>query len=76
MSDKLTPKFTVISARPTVYTDQGGSPIQGFAVRFSLDDFNEIHTLNVASLDPKIVKPAILIIANQRAALADLGATS
>jgi hypothetical protein len=76
MSDKVSPKFTVINALPTVYTDAGGSPVQGFKVRFSLDDYSEIHYVNVASLDPKTVKAAITTLANQRAALADLGTAS
>lgn len=72
MANKSVPNFTVLSARPTVYTDAGGSPVKGFMVRFSLDDFNEIHQVETPTLDPATVKASILALATQRQALADL----
>ena len=44
--------------QPTIITNERGMATQGFTVEISFPEFDEIHDLKVASLDPKVVKAA------------------
>lgn len=61
--------YTIQRTAPTVYLDQSGSAVNGFRVTVYLPEFDETHFLQVASLDPKVVKVAADKLVTQRKAL-------
>ena len=44
--------------QPTIITNDRGMATQGYTIEISFPEFEEIHDLRVASLDPKVVKAA------------------
>jgi len=71
-TDKL-PRFVIVLRQPTTYLDKGGEAISGYRIRFDVPAFDEIHEVQVASLDPKIVKAAINEVVDQIEATNKLG---
>lgn len=65
--------YKVENVQPDVYLDAGGKPVRGYVVRVSLLKYAEIHDIQVASLDPKVVKAAVEKLVVNRDALAALG---
>jgi len=65
--------YKVTHTAPAVYADKGGKPVRGFVVTVLLTQFDEQHEVYVPSLDPKVVREAIAVLYNDRAALDDLG---
>lgn len=55
--------------QPTIITNDRGMATQGYLVEVRFPDFDEIHDLRVASLDPKDVKAAGEALYKQRAAI-------
>ena len=55
--------------QPTIITNERGMATQGYLIEVSFPEFDEIHDLRVASLDPKVVKAAGEKLYKQRAAI-------
>ena len=66
--------YKVERTQPTVYLDKGGRPVQGFVVYVFLADFDEVHEVNVPSLNPTVVGAAVEELLTYRTALSQLGA--
>ncbi len=66
-------QFSVQSTQNTLYLDRGGQPVNGYRIRVLLEDFDEIHDLNVPNLKPETVMRAVEDLLIQRRALRDLG---
>jgi len=64
--------WKVISTQPYSFQDATKRLIEGFKVGFQITSVNEVHTVNVASLDPATVGKAISELVAQRLALAKL----
>jgi hypothetical protein len=47
--------------------------VNGVLVRFTLDDYDEVHEVRVPKMDVTIVKAAIEAVSKERDALATLG---
>ena len=58
--------------QPTIITNDRGMATQGYTIEISFPEFEEIHDLRVASLDPKVVKAAGEKLYKQRAGIAAL----
>lgn len=65
--------FSVTGTVPTVYLDRSGNAIQGYKVYFYIAEFDETHTVQLPSLDPKQVENALTKVYNDRVALAKIG---
>ena len=52
-------EYKVERVQPTVYLNGGGKPVRGFLVRVSLARWNEIHELEMPTLDPDKVREEI-----------------
>ena len=65
--------YIIEHTQPTVYTDNKGSAVTGFAVSVTFPEFDETHQINVPKLDPSVVKAAVETLLEQRRALASLG---
>ena len=65
--------YTIIETTPTVYQDKSKGIVNGVLVRFTLDDYDEVHEVRVPKMDVAQVKTAIEEVAKQRDALAALG---
>ena len=65
--------YIVTHTQSTVYIDKLNKAVSGYLVEFDIVAFNESHTVNVPSLDPKIVQTEIEKVIKQREALANLG---
>jgi len=65
--------YRVERTQPTVYLDKGGRPVQGFTVYVLLTGFDEVHEVNVASLNPDVVGAAVEELLTYRVALSQLG---
>lgn len=55
--------------QPTIITNERGMATQGYLIEVRFPEFDEIHDLRVASLDPKVVKAAGEKLYKQRAAI-------
>jgi len=66
--------YRIERTQPTVYLDKGGRPVQGFTVYVMLTDFDEVHEVNVPSLNPTVVGAAVEELLTYRTALSQLGA--
>jgi len=62
--------------QPAIITNERGLATQGYTVEISFPEFDEIHDVKVASLDPKIVKAAAEKLYKQRAGIAALNKKS
>lgn len=58
--------YVVTGTQPYTYLDQNSQVINGFRVFFTLTAFNEAHFVLVPSLNPEVVKAAIVALAKQR----------
>jgi len=67
--------YSVTQTVPTVFLDKRGVAVNGWKVYFILTEFDEIHEVSVASLNPEVVKRAIEDVLANRKALASLGKT-
>jgi hypothetical protein len=65
--------YTILETQPTVYQDHVKGVINGVLVRFTIDDYNEVHDVRVPKMDTAMVKAAIDEVVSQRDALAALG---
>jgi hypothetical protein len=65
--------YTIIDTQPTVYQDKSKGIVNGVLVRFTLDDYDEVHEVRVPRMDVTIVKAAIEAVSKERDALATLG---
>jgi hypothetical protein len=52
-------EYKVERVQPTVYLDSGGRPTRGYMIRVSLTKWNEIHDLEMPTLDPDKVREEI-----------------
>lgn len=66
--------FAIENTQNTLYLDKGGQPVNGYRIRVRLLQWDELHDINVPSMDPQVVAEAIQKLIAQRQALADLGA--
>ena len=69
-------KYTILETSPTVYQDPVKGVVSGVLVRFTLDDYNEVHEIRVPEMNVATVKTAIEKISKQRDDLAALGQAS
>jgi len=67
------PDYSITQTVPTVYLDKRGIAVNGYLVYVYLPAFDEVHSLQVPSLDANIVKAAADKLLSDRKALADLG---
>jgi len=65
--------YSITQTVPNVYLDKRGIAVQGYTVYFLLTAYDEIHQVNVPSLDPKIVAAEVSKVKTNRDALAKLG---
>jgi len=65
-------EYIILSTQPLTYVDAGGALVNGYRVVFRMVEFNEIHHIQVPSLDPQIVKREITTLITQRKALSSL----
>lgn len=65
--------YTVLDTQPTIYQDPVKGIINGVLVRFTIDNYNEVHEVRVTELNVKTVQAAIEKIVKQRDELATLG---
>jgi hypothetical protein len=73
MEDDSMADYIIEHTQPTVYADNKGSAVSGFAVTVTFPDFDETHIVNVPKLDPAAVKLTVEELLAQRRALAELG---
>ena len=66
-------EYTVQSTAPSIYLDKSGKAVQGFIVYVYFPDFDELHQIQVPSLNPAVVKAAAESLLKDRKALANLG---
>lgn len=65
--------FQIENTQNTLYLDKGGQPVNGYRIRVRLLQWDELHDINVPSLDPPIVAAAVQKLIEQRTALDNLG---
>lgn len=65
--------FTIQSTTPTIYQDPLLGVVNGVLVRFTIDDYNEVHEVRVPKMDVTLVKAAIEEMVKSRDELAALG---
>jgi hypothetical protein len=61
--------YKITGTQPYVYLDQNGKVIHGYKVNFNIIKFEEIHSIEVPTLDPAGVKTKIDKIVSDRNAL-------
>ena len=66
-------KYTIIDTSPTVYQDKTKGVVNGVLVRFSMDDYNEVHEVRVPEMNVKTVQAAIEKVVKERDDLANIG---
>lgn len=66
-------RYTITRVDPALVQDSTGQWVNGKRVYFKIDDYNEIHFIEVTSIDTKIVSAAMDNYLKQRDALAKLG---
>ena len=66
-------KYSIVDTQPTVYQDPIKGVVNGVLVRFTLDDYNEVHEIRVPEMNVQTVKTAIEKVVKQRDDLAALG---
>ena len=64
--------WKIVTTQPYSYQDATKRLIEGFKVGFRIASVDEVHTVNVPSLDPTIVGKAITDLVTQRLALSKL----
>jgi len=64
--------YKVSSVAQSVYLDDRGKAINGYALTVDLIEFGETVTVNVPSTDPGVAKAAIGALVKNRRALAEL----
>lgn len=67
------PEYKITQTTPTVYLDNRGIAVKGYLVYVNLVDFDETHSIQVASLDPKLVAAEVKKLLDNRKALDKLG---
>jgi len=55
--------------QPSIITNERGMAMQGYTVEIRFPEFDEVHDIKVASLDPKVVKAAAEKLYKQRSAI-------
>ena len=65
--------YTVLDTQPTVYQDPVKGIVNGVLVRFTIDDYNEVHEVRVLEMNVKTVQAATEKVVKQRDELASLG---
>ncbi len=65
--------YSVSRVTPETYLDNSQKVVQGFRVTITLIEFDEVHELQVPSIDEKIVTAAAEKLLTQRQKLAQLG---
>jgi len=48
----MAPVYTIEHVQDTTYVDQGGRPVNGFLVTFTVYELNETHSVNVRANNP------------------------
>lgn len=66
-------KYTIINTVPTTFIGELGKVVNGFTVSVTLMKWNEVHQLQVNSLDNKLVADAVEKLYQQREGLDKLG---
>jgi hypothetical protein len=66
-------EFTIDRVVPDTYLDQGGNPVNGHLIYFTLTEFGEQSHINVPSITPSLVKERIEAFLEDRKKLAELG---
>jgi len=66
-------EYKVNQTAPTVYLDNRGIATKGYIVYVYLVDFDETHSINVPTLDPKLVALEVKKLLDNRKALDKLG---
>lgn len=66
-------KYTILQTIPTTYLAAGGRVVNGWVVHVNLTKWNEVHILQVPSLDPTQVDKEISDLYTKREALDKLG---
>ena len=66
-------RYKILRATPTFIETRTGLPKPGKSLTVLLVDFDEEHTIDVESLDPLVVEPAIEALIEQRERLDQLG---
>ena len=67
-------EYAITKTQPTVYLDAGGRPVRGFLVSFAIPEYDELHEIQLPTLDPSVVGEAIEKFIASRDAIAELGA--
>jgi hypothetical protein len=65
--------YTIQSTQPTIYQDSLLGVVNGVLVRFTIDNYDELHEVRVPKMDATLVKAAIEKVVAERDALASLG---
>ncbi len=66
-------KFTITRTQNSVYLDRTGKAINGYSLSVYLPEFDEELTIQVSSLDTKVVQDACNKLYASRSALSNLG---
>jgi len=66
-------KYSITHTQNTVYLDKSGKAVRGYSITVFLDSYNEELTIEVPSLDPKVVETKVAELIKQRDALASMG---
>lgn len=67
------PSYRIIQRQPATYLDSSGTPVSGYRVRFEVPKVNEIHEINVPTLEADVLDGAIKALVAQIEATLDLG---
>ncbi len=66
-------RYTIENTSDTVYLDRSNKAIKGYIVVVNLLDYNELHEVNVPSLDKDTVQKAVEKLIKDRESLNALG---
>ena len=65
--------YVIERTQPTIFLNRAGRAVPGFLVYVMLVEFNELHEVNVETLDPEVVAGEVGTLMAHRRALAELG---
>ncbi len=66
-------KYQITQTIPTTYVNKSGQVVNGYTVHLNLIKWDEMHTIQVATLDPKTVDAAARDLYTKREQLDTLG---
>jgi hypothetical protein len=64
--------FKILSTQTRTYIDEGGSVVNGYRVTYRILEFQEVHYIDVPSLNKATVAAAIQNVINDRKDLSTL----